>query len=74
MSSTSRAQASVSHSSAELCAMTQASVESLGLKHFIQEFDSKLFSRDVKIIVKTDSSAGKPMAFMSKHLKKVKTH
>ena len=42
--------------------MTQASVESLALKHFIQEFSSKLFSRHVKIIVKTDSSATKTMA------------
>ena len=45
MSSTSRTQASGSHSStkAELYAMTQASTESLALKHFSQKFDLKLF-------------------------------
>ena len=42
--------------------MTQAAVESLAIKHFIQEFKSAILSRDVKIIVRTDSSAGKTMA------------
>ena len=64
LSSTSRTQASVSHSSAEaeLCAMTQASVDSLAIKHFIKELKSEILSRDVKITLKTDSSAGKTMA------------
>ena len=42
--------------------MTQATVESLAAKHFIHEFESAIRSRDVKITVKTDSSAGKTMA------------
>ena len=64
LSSTSRAQASVSHSSAEteLYAITQAAVESLAIKHFIKELKSAILSRDVKITLKTDSSAGKTMA------------
>ena len=64
LSSTSRTQASVSHSSAEakLYAMTQASVDSLAIKHFIKELKSEILSRDVKITLKTDSSAGKTMA------------
>ena len=64
IASTSRTQASVSHSSAEaeLYAMTQATVESLAIKRFIQAFKSAILSNDVKIIVKTDSSAGKTMA------------
>ena len=39
-----------------------SAVESLALKDLVQEFDSKLFSRDIKIIVETGSSAGKTMA------------
>ena len=64
ISSTTRTQASVSHSSAEadLYAMTQAAVESLAIKHFIKELKSAILSRDVKITLKTDSSAGKTMA------------
>ena len=64
LSSTSRTQASVSHSSAEaeLYAMTQASVDSLAIKRFIKELKSEILSRDVKITLKTDSSAGKTMA------------
>ena len=64
ISSTSRTQASISHSSAaaELYAMTQAAVESLAIKHFIKELKSSILSRDVKITLKTDSSAGKTMA------------
>ena len=62
--STSRMQASVSHSSAEaeLYAMTQATVESLAIKRFKQGLKSAILSSDVKIAVKTDSSAGKTMA------------
>ena len=62
--STSRAQASVSRSpaEAELYAMTQAAVESFAIKRFIQKFKSVILSRDVKIIVKTYSPAGKTMA------------
>ena len=64
ISATSRTQASVSHSSAEaeLYAMTQAAVESLAIKHFNKELNSAILARDVKIILKTDSSAGKTMA------------
>ena len=64
LSSTSRTHASVSHSSAEaeLYAMTQASVDSLAMKHFINELKSEILSRDVKSTLKTDSSAGKTMA------------
>ena len=64
LSSTSRTQASVSHSSAEaeLYAMTQAAVDSLAIKHFIKELKSAILSREVKITLKTDSSAGKTMA------------
>ena len=64
LSSTSRTQASVSHSSAEaeLYAMTQASVDSLAIKHFIKELKSAILSREVKITLRTDSSAGKTMA------------
>ena len=56
LSSTSRTQASISHSSAEaeLYAMTQATIDSLAIKHFIKELKSE--------ILKTDSSAGKTMA------------
>ena len=43
-------------------AMTQASVDSLAIKHFIKELKSETLSRDVKITFKTDSSAGKMMA------------
>ena len=53
----------MSHScEAELYAMTQATVESLAIKHFIQEFRSAILSSDDRITVKTDSSAGKTMA------------
>ena len=54
----------MSHSSAqaELYAMTQAAVDSLAVKHFILEFKSAILSRDVKIVVQTDSSAGKTVA------------
>ena len=64
VASTSQMQASVSNSSteAELYAVTQAAVESLVIKHFIQDFKSAILSQDVKIIVKTDSSASKTMA------------
>ena len=64
LSSTSRTQASVSHSSAEaeLYAMTQAAVDSLAIKHFIKELRSTILSREVKITLKTDSSAAKTMA------------
>ena len=64
LSSTSRTQASVLHSSpeAELYAMTQASIDSLAIKHVIKELKSQILSGDVKITLKTDSSAGKTMA------------
>ena len=64
LSSTSRTQASISHSSAEaeLYATTQAAVESLAIKHFIKELKSAILSKDVKITLKTDSSASKTMA------------
>ena len=64
VASTSRTQTPMSHASgeAELCAMTQAAVESLAIKHLMKEFKSAILSRDVKIIVKSDSSAGKTMA------------
>ena len=64
LSSTSRTQASVSRSrtEAELYAMTQAAVDSLAIKHFIKELKSAILSREVKITLKTDSSAGKTMA------------
>ena len=42
--------------------MTQASVGSLAIKHFIKELKSAILSREVKITLKTDSSAGKTMA------------
>ena len=42
--------------------MTQASVDSLAIKRFIKELKSEILSRDVKITLKTDSSAGKTMA------------
>ena len=72
LSSTSRTQASVSHSSAEaeLYAMTQASVDSLAIKHFIKELKAAILSREVKISLKTDSSAG----ITSWHFKEIKTH
>ena len=46
IASTSQTQASVPHSLAEveLCAMTQASAESLAIKHFVQEFGAKILS------------------------------
>ena len=64
LQSTSRTQASIAHSSAEseLYAMTQASVESLAIKNFIQEFNSAILSPLVSIVIQTDSSAGKSMA------------
>ena len=51
LSSTSRTQASISHSSAEaeMYAMTQAAVESLAIKHFIKELKSAILSRDVEM-------------------------
>ena len=54
----------MSHSSAEgeLYAMSQATVESIAIKHFVQEFKSAILSSDVKITVKTDSSTRKTMA------------
>ena len=42
--------------------MTQAAVESLAIKRFIKELKSVILSKDVKITLKTDSSAGKTMA------------
>ena len=64
LQSTSRTQASIAHSSAEseLYAMTQASVASLAIKNFIQEFASAILSASVSIVIQTDSSAGKSMA------------
>ena len=64
LKSTSRTQASIAHSSAEseLYAMTQAAVESLAIKNFIQEFRSAILSSSVSIVIQTDSSAGKSMA------------
>ena len=64
LQSTSRAQASVAQSSAEseLYAMTQAAVESLAIKNFIQEFSSAILSTLVSIVIQTDSSAGRSMA------------
>ena len=64
LQSTSRTQASIAHSSAEseLYAMTQASVESLAIKNFIQEFNSPILSPLISIVIQTDSSAGKSMA------------
>ena len=64
LQSTSRTQASIAHSSAEseLYAMTQASVESLAIKNFIQEFNSPILSPQISIVIQTDSSAGKSMA------------
>ena len=66
----------MSHSSAEakLYAMTQAAVESLAIKHFVQEFTSAILSRDVKIIVKANSSAGKTVASPLGHVKQIKAH
>ena len=60
LQSTSRTQASIAHSSAEseLYAMTQAAVESLAIKNFIQEFSSAILSSSVRIVIQTDSSAG----------------
>ena len=64
LQSTSRTQASIAHSSAEseLYAMTQAAVESLAIKNFIQEFSSPILSSSVSIVIQTDSSAEKTMA------------
>ena len=64
LQSTSRTQASIAHSSAEseLYVMTQAAVESLAIKNFIQEFSSAILSSLVNIVIQTDSSAGKSMA------------
>ena len=64
LSSTSRTQASVSHSSAEaeLYAMTQATIDSLAIKHFIKELKSEILSGEVKFTLKMDASAGKTMA------------
>ena len=75
ISSTSCTQASVSHSSAEaeLYAMTQAEVESLAIKRFVKGLKSVILSRDVKITLKTDSSASKTMA-SSRNLKEIKAH
>ena len=42
--------------------MTQASVESLAIKNFIQEFSSPSLSSSVSIVIQADSSAGKSMA------------
>ena len=42
--------------------MTQAAVDSLAIKHFIKELKSAILSGEVKITLKTDSSAGKTMA------------
>ena len=42
--------------------MTQASVESLAIKNFIQEFNSPILSSQISIVIQTDSSAGKSMA------------
>ena len=42
--------------------MTQAAVDSLAIKHFIKEPKAEILSREVKITLKTDSSAGKTMA------------
>ena len=42
--------------------MTQATVDSLAIKHFIKELKSEILSREVKITLKTDSSAGKTTA------------
>ena len=75
IASTGRTQASVLHSSpeAELFAMTQASVETLAINNFMQKFRSMILSRDVSIVVKTDSSASKTMASRL-GLKKIKAH
>ena len=62
--STGRTQASIAHSSAEneFYAMTQAAVESLASKNFVQEFSSAILSSSVSIVTQTDSSAGKSIA------------
>ena len=59
LQSTSRTQASIAHSSAEseLYAMTQAALESLAIKNFIQAFSSAILSSSVSIVIQTDSSA-----------------
>ena len=69
ISSTSRTQASNSHSSAEaeLYAMTQAAVESLAIKHFIKELKSAILSRDGFICRQNDG-------LTSRDLKKIKAH
>ena len=82
--STTRPQASTAHSSAEseLHAMTQAAVESLTNKKFIQEFRSAILSPEISIVTQTDSPVEKPMASqlgISRHsskldLKKVGAH
>ena len=76
MASTSRTQTSVSHSSAEeaeLYAMTQATVESLAIKHFIQEFKSAILSSDVKITVDRCFSR-EDYGITFGHIKEVKAH
>ena len=76
IASTSRAQASVSHSSAEaeLCAMTQASVESLAIKHFTQELRSNILSRDVQRCGEDRFIGRQDNGLRSRHFRKIKTH
>ena len=42
--------------------MTQATIDSLAIKHFIKELKSEILSGEVKITLKMDSSAAKTMA------------
>ena len=69
-----RLQLLTSSAESELYAMTQAAVESLAIKNFIQEFSSAILSSSVSIVIQTDSSAGKSMASrlgMSRHSKHI---
>ena len=76
LQSTSRTHASIAHSAAEseLYAMTQATVESLAIKNFIQGFSLAILSSSVSIVIQTDSSARKSMASrlgISRHSKHI---
>ena len=64
IATTSQTQASVSLSSAkaELYAMTQAAVESLAIKHFIQEVKSAIFQEMSRSLSRRITQQGKTMA------------
>ena len=67
-------QSAPSSAESELNAMTQAAVESLAIKNFVQEFNSTILSSSVSIVIQTDSSALKIIGLKIGDFKEIKAH